>query len=64
MLRPVTTSSASASSAPVAVHASAAADLSANEARASAAAVKPVAGQQTGSVNAEQIGRYNSFEFV
>jgi uncharacterized FlaG/YvyC family protein len=64
MLRPVTTSSASASSAPVAVHASAAADLSANEARASAAAVKPVAGQQTGSVNAEQIFRYNSFEFV
>ncbi|HET6621325.1 MAG TPA: hypothetical protein VFG64_15430 [Dongiaceae bacterium] len=64
MLRPVTTSSASASSAPVAVHASAAAEFSANEARASAAAVKPVAGQQTGSVNAEQIFRYNSFEFV
>jgi hypothetical protein len=64
MLRPVTTSSASASSAPVAVHASAAANLSASETRATVAAVKPAAGQQAGSVNAEQIFRYNSFEFV
>ena len=64
MLRPVTTSSASASSAPVAVHASAAANLSASETRASVAAAKVEAGQQTGAVNAEQMFRYNSFEFV
>lgn len=64
MLRPVTTSSASASSAPVAVHASAAANLSASEARASVAAAKPEAGQQAGTINAEQMFRYNSFEFV
>lgn len=64
MLRPVTTSSASASSAPVAVHASAAANLSASEARASVAAAKPEAGQQAGAINAEQMFRYNSFEFV
>src|SRR5574338_1492535 len=64
MLRPVTTSSASASAAPVAVHASAAANLSASEARASAAAAKTEASQQAGAVNAEQMFRYNSFEFV
>jgi len=65
MLRPITTSSASAGSAPVAVHASAAADLSTNEARATAvAAAESARAQQTSASNAEQVFRYNSFEFV
>jgi len=65
MLRPITTSSASAGSAPVAVHASAAADLSTNEARATAVATAESArAQQTGASKAEQVFRYNSFEFV
>src|SRR3954468_10534387 len=65
MLRPVTTSSASASSAPVAVHASAAANLSVSETRAGAsAAVESVRAQQTGALNTDQMFRYNSYEFV
>lgn len=65
MLRPVTTSSASASSAPVAVHASAAATLSVSETRADAsAAVESARAQQTGAINTDQMFRYNSYEFV
>jgi len=65
MLRPITTSSASASSAPLAVRAGAAADLSANEARATAvAAAESAHAQQVGASSAEQIFRYNSFEFI
>jgi len=65
MLRPVTTSSAAASSAPVAVHASAAADLSASEARATTVAAADFArGQQAGAISAEQMLRYNSFQFI
>ena len=65
MLRPITTSSASASSAPLAVRAGAAADLSANEARATAvAAAESVRAQQAGASSTEQMFRYNSFEFT
>ena len=65
MLRPITTSSASASSAPLAVRAGAAADLSANEARATAvAAAESAHAQQAGASGAEQMFRYNSFEFT
>ncbi len=65
MLRPITTSSASASSAPLAVRAGAAADLSANEARATAvAAAESAHAQQVGASSVEQIFRYNSFEFI
>ena len=65
MLRPITTSSASAGTAPNAVHAIAAADLSANEARATAvAAAESARAQATGAGSAEQIFRYNSFEFI
>ena len=65
MLRPITTSSASASSAPLAVRAGAAADLSTNEARATAvAAAESAHAQQVGASSAEQIFRYNSFEFI
>jgi len=65
MFRPITTSSASASSAPLAVRAGAAADLSANEARATAvAAAESAHAQQVGASSAEQIFRYNSFEFI
>jgi hypothetical protein len=65
MLRPITTSSASAGTAPNAVHAIAAADLSANEAHATAvAAAESARAQATGAGSAEQIFRYNSFEFI
>jgi hypothetical protein len=65
MVRPVTTSSASASSAPVAVRASAAATLSVGEARAAASeAVESARAQQTGAINTDQMFRYNSYEFV
>ena len=65
MLRPITTSSASASSAPLAVRAGAAADLSTNEARATAvAAAESAHAQQVGASSVEQIFRYNSFEFI
>ena len=65
MLRPITTSSASASSAPLAVRAGAAADLSANEARATAVtAAESAHAQQAGASSAEQMFRYNSFEFI
>jgi hypothetical protein len=64
MLRPVTTSRASASSAPVAVHASAGADLSASTARGTVDAPKPADNQQASAIRADQMFRYNSFEFV
>lgn len=64
MLRPITTSSASAGGAPTAVHASAAANLSTNDARATTVAATTSAQAQTGAGNAEQMFRYNSFEFI
>ena len=64
MLRPITTSSASASSAPSSVQASAAANLSANEARATTVAAAESARTQTGASSAEQMFRYNSFQFI
>src|SRR5262245_50388641 len=65
MLRPITTSSASASSAPVAVRASAAAELSASKSRANAIATADAAqAQQAGAIKADEMFRYNSFEFV
>src|SRR5512147_1631669 len=64
MLRPVTTSSAAASSAPVAVHASAAADLSASEARAATLAAANSARVQQTAANAQQMFRYNAFQFI
>jgi hypothetical protein len=64
MLRPITTSSASASSAPSSVQASAAANLSANGAQATTVAAAESARAQTGASNAEQMFRYNSFQFI
>jgi hypothetical protein len=64
MLRPITTSSASASSAPSSVQASAAANLSANGAQATTVAAAESARTQTGASNAEQMLRYNSFQFI
>ena len=63
MLRPVTTSSASASSAPLAVHAGAAATPSdGNQAATIAAADSARSNASAGS--AEQMFRYNSFQFI
>ncbi len=64
MLRPITTSSASASSAPSTVQASAAANPSANGAQATTVAAAESARTQTGASGAEQMFRYNSFQFV
>jgi uncharacterized FlaG/YvyC family protein len=64
MLRPITTSSASVSSAPSSVQASAAAHLSANDARAATVGASESALAQTGAGNAEQMFRYNSFQFI
>lgn len=65
MLRPVGTSNASASSAPLPVHATSAADLSPNQAGATTVAATESAGaQQAGAIHAERMFRYNSFEFV
>src|SRR5687768_11430376 len=64
MLRPITTSSASASSAPSSVQASAAANLSANGAQATTVAAAELARAQTGASSAEQMFRYNSFQFI
>ncbi|HJR23199.1 MAG TPA: hypothetical protein VJ822_16315 [Dongiaceae bacterium] len=64
MLRPVTTSSASASSAPLAVHAGAATTPSSQEARAAAVGAVEAPRPQTGAANADQTFRYNSFEFI
>jgi hypothetical protein len=64
MLRPITTSSASASSAPSTVQASAAANLSANGAQATTVAAAEASRTQTGASSAEQMLRYNSFQFI
>ena len=64
MLRPITTSSASASSAPSSVQASAAANPSANGAQATTVAAAETARTQTGASSAEQMFRYNSFQFI
>jgi hypothetical protein len=64
MLRPITTSSASASSAPSSVQASAAANLSANGAQATTVAAAESARAQKGASSAEQMFRYNSFQFI
>ena len=64
MLRPITTSSASASSAPSMVQASAAATLSANGAQATTVAASDSARTQTGASSTEQMLRYNSFQFI
>jgi hypothetical protein len=64
MLRPITTSSASASSAPSTVQASAAANPSANGAHATTVAAAQSARTQTGASSAEQMFRYNSFQFI
>src|SRR5512134_3097322 len=64
MLRPITTSSASASSAPSSVQASAAATLSAGGAQAATVAAAETARTQTSASSAEQMLRYNSFQFI
>jgi hypothetical protein len=64
MLRPITTSSASAHSAPSSVQASAAANLSANGAQATTVAAVESVRTQTGANSAEQMFRYNSFQFI
>ena len=64
MLRPITTSSASAGAAPTAVHGSAAATLSPHQARATAVGAVESAQPQAGAGNAEQMFRYNSFQFI
>jgi hypothetical protein len=64
MLRPITTSSASASSAPSSVQASAAANPSANGAQATTVAAAESAHTQTGVSSADQMFRYNSFQFI
>ena len=64
MLRPITTSSASASSAPLAVHAGAATTPPSQEARAPSVGAVEAARPQMGAANADQTFRYNSFEFI
>lgn len=64
MLRPVSTSSASASVAPVAVRGAAAAGIAAEESRASVANAASPAAQQSSAPEPSAIFRYNSFEFV
>jgi hypothetical protein len=64
MLRPVTTSNASASSAPLAVHAGAAATPSSQEGRAAAVGAAEAPQAHVGTAKADQTFRYNSFEFI
>lgn len=64
MMRPVSTSSASASVAPVAVRGAAAAEIAAEESRTSVANVASPAAQQPKAPEPSAIFRYNSFEFV
>lgn len=64
MVRPITTSSASAGGAPTAVHASTAAHLSPHDSRVAAIGAAESARAQTATANAEQMFRYNSFEFI
>ena len=64
MLRPVTTSSASANSAPLAVHAGAAATPSADGNQAATIAAADSARSNASAGSAEQMFRYNSFQFI
>jgi hypothetical protein len=64
MLRPVTTSSASASSAPLAVRAGAAATPSSQEGLAPAVGGVEGPQAQANAASADQTFRYNSFEFI
>jgi hypothetical protein len=64
MLRPITTSSASANAAPVAVQATTASNFAAQEGRASAIAATQSGQVQSGVGSADQTFRYNSFEFI
>ena len=64
MLRPVTTSSASASSAPLAVHAGAAATPSADGNQAATIAAADSARSNASAGSADQMFRYNSFQFI
>ena len=64
MVRPVTTSSASASSAPLAVHAGSAATPSSQGGRAAAIAAAEAPQAQAAVANGDQTFRYNSFEFI
>jgi hypothetical protein len=64
MLRPITTSSASAGAAPTAVHGISAATLSPQQASALAAGAVESAQPQTGTGTAEPMLRYNSFQFI
>jgi hypothetical protein len=64
MLRPITTSSASAGAAPTAVQGGGAATLSPRQARAAAVGTVESAQSQASAGNAEQMFRYNSFQFI
>ncbi len=64
MLRPVTTSSASASSAPLAVHAGAATTPSSQQVCAASVGAAEAPQPQAAAVNASRTFRYNSFEFI
>jgi hypothetical protein len=64
MLRPITTSTASVGGAPSAVRASTAAHLSPHDSRAATIGAAESAQGQTAIANAEQMFRYNSFEFI
>lgn len=64
MLRPITTSSASASSAPLAVHAGAATTPSSQEAHAASVGAVEAPQNQASAAGSNQTLRYNSFEFI
>jgi hypothetical protein len=64
MLRPITTSSASANAAPVAVQATPASNPAAQEGRAAAVAATQSAQSLAGVGSADPTFRYNSFEFI
>ena len=64
VLRPVTTSSASANAAPTAVHANAAANLSSQQSPPATVDVAEAARADAAMASAGQMLRYNSFEFV
>ncbi len=64
MLRPITTSSASAGAAPSAVHESAAATLSRHQTHAPTFGAADSAPSHTGAGNAGPMFRYNSFQFI
>lgn len=64
MLRPITTSSASASAAPTAVHANAAANLASQQTQATTVDVAESARADAAMASNAQMLRYNSFEFI